>query len=55
MQGVSVAQRYSEPPGHSHPYYPLRDMHSIEELSRKFKKSKSKNFNINQLINRKYF
>ncbi|XP_061718346.1 protein sprint isoform X4 [Cydia pomonella] len=30
--GVSLSQRYSEPP-HNHPYYPLRDMHSIEELS----------------------
>ncbi|XP_037969826.2 protein sprint isoform X9 [Plutella xylostella] len=31
--GVSLAQRYSEPPNQNHPYYPLRDMHSIEELS----------------------
>ncbi|XP_053608356.1 protein sprint isoform X10 [Plodia interpunctella] len=30
--GVNLAQRYSEPP-QNHPYYPLRDMHSIEELS----------------------
>ncbi|XP_072932771.1 protein sprint isoform X6 [Epargyreus clarus] len=30
--GVSLSQRYSEPP-QNHPYYPLRDMHSIEELS----------------------
>ncbi|XP_073946093.1 src homology 2 domain-containing protein sprint isoform X2 [Choristoneura fumiferana] len=30
--GVSLSQRYSEPP-HNHPYHPLRDMHSIEELS----------------------
>ncbi|XP_063538213.1 protein sprint isoform X5 [Cydia strobilella] len=30
--GVSLSQRYSEPP-HNHPYFPLRDMHSIEELS----------------------
>ncbi|XP_011555384.3 protein sprint isoform X3 [Plutella xylostella] len=33
--GVSLAQRYSEPPNQNHPYYPLRDMHSIEELSHK--------------------
>lgn len=33
--GVSLSQRYSEPPTQNHPYYPLRDMHSIEELSRK--------------------
>ncbi|XP_068628116.1 protein sprint isoform X7 [Battus philenor] len=31
--GVSLSQRYSEPPNQNHPYYPLRDMHSIEELS----------------------
>ncbi|XP_045484735.1 protein sprint isoform X6 [Pieris rapae] len=31
--GVSLSQRYSEPPSQNHPYYPLRDMHSIEELS----------------------
>ncbi|XP_060804255.1 protein sprint isoform X2 [Amyelois transitella] len=31
--GVNLAQRYSEPPNQNHPYYPLRDMHSIEELS----------------------
>ncbi|XP_049874832.1 protein sprint isoform X3 [Pectinophora gossypiella] len=31
--GMSLAQRYSEPPNQNHPYYPLRDMHSIEELS----------------------
>lgn len=32
--GMNLSQRYSEPP-QNHPYYPLRDMHSIEELSRK--------------------
>lgn len=31
--GANLSQRYSEPP-QNHPYYPLRDMHSIEELSR---------------------
>ncbi|XP_062529613.1 protein sprint isoform X15 [Bombyx mori] len=31
--GLSLSQRYSEPPNQNHPYYPLRDMHSIEELS----------------------
>ncbi|XP_047028253.1 protein sprint isoform X2 [Helicoverpa zea] len=31
--GVNLSQRYSEPPTQNHPYYPLRDMHSIEELS----------------------
>ncbi|XP_061376814.1 protein sprint isoform X7 [Danaus plexippus] len=31
--GISQSQRYSEPPTQNHPYYPLRDMHSIEELS----------------------
>ncbi|XP_052750305.1 protein sprint isoform X7 [Galleria mellonella] len=31
--GVNLSQRYSEPPNQNHPYYPLRDMHSIEELS----------------------
>ncbi|XP_050343973.1 protein sprint isoform X6 [Nymphalis io] len=31
--GVNLSQRYSEPPSQNHPYYPLRDMHSIEELS----------------------
>ncbi|XP_038212786.1 protein sprint isoform X8 [Zerene cesonia] len=31
--GVSLSQRYSEPPSQNHPYYPLRDMQSIEELS----------------------
>ncbi|XP_028169733.1 protein sprint isoform X4 [Ostrinia furnacalis] len=30
--GMNLSQRYSEPP-QNHPYYPLRDMHSIEELS----------------------
>ncbi|XP_045773879.1 protein sprint isoform X4 [Maniola jurtina] len=30
---VNLSQRYSEPPTQNHPYYPLRDMHSIEELS----------------------
>ncbi|XP_047534039.1 protein sprint isoform X4 [Vanessa atalanta] len=30
---VNLSQRYSEPPSQNHPYYPLRDMHSIEELS----------------------
>ncbi|XP_035437961.2 protein sprint isoform X7 [Spodoptera frugiperda] len=31
--GMNLSQRYSEPPTQNHPYYPLRDMHSIEELS----------------------
>ncbi|XP_022826802.1 protein sprint isoform X6 [Spodoptera litura] len=31
--GMNLSQRYSEPPIQNHPYYPLRDMHSIEELS----------------------
>ncbi|CAH0676936.1 unnamed protein product, partial [Chilo suppressalis] len=31
--GMNLSQRYSEPPNNNHPYYPLRDMHSIEELS----------------------
>lgn len=31
--GTHISQRYSEPPNQNHPYYPLRDMHSIEELS----------------------
>ncbi|KAL4711162.1 hypothetical protein ACJJTC_009533, partial [Scirpophaga incertulas] len=31
--GMNLSQRYSEPPSSNHPYYPLRDMHSIEELS----------------------
>ncbi|XP_034832977.1 protein sprint isoform X3 [Maniola hyperantus] len=30
---MNLSQRYSEPPTQNHPYYPLRDMHSIEELS----------------------
>ncbi|XP_039756780.1 protein sprint isoform X7 [Pararge aegeria] len=30
---MNLSQRYSEPPSQNHPYYPLRDMHSIEELS----------------------
>ncbi|CAH2090290.1 unnamed protein product [Euphydryas editha] len=31
--GVNLSQRYSEPPTQNHQYHPLRDMHSIEELS----------------------